>query len=222
MRTVSSFSKTNFGMPCRCCQPITQHYVILPSLSCSLTPLSSLLYNFYINFIDNKAPRSTTMPEVDLLGGMGGEGNDSASVPPGAYAPAPMGDLLGDAGTGALVPAVNPNAAYPGAPPAQAANTAQPAFYPSSPQRVSQQQPLYPPATPPAYGAAPAPMAYPGQQQQYQQQQQPQYPAQAPAPGFAQPPQAGYPYHQQQQPQMQQQAAGGYPAASYPVPTQQF
>lgn len=173
------------------------------------------------------------MDDFDLLGSsnVGASADDSASVPPGAYKTAPAGDLLGDMG-GALVPAVNPNAAYPGAPPAPAANNvAQPAFYPTS--QPAMQQPQYPAAQPPvapapaAYGAptgAPASQAYPTQpQQQSQYQQQQQYPPQAPAPAFAQPPQSeygGYPY--QQQPQMQQPATGGYPGASYPVPAQQF
>eukprot|EP00531_Pseudo-nitzschia_arenysensis_P017738 CAMPEP_0116127224 /NCGR_PEP_ID=MMETSP0329-20121206/6733_1 /TAXON_ID=697910 /ORGANISM="Pseudo-nitzschia arenysensis, Strain B593" /LENGTH=586 /DNA_ID=CAMNT_0003621323 /DNA_START=50 /DNA_END=1810 /DNA_ORIENTATION=+ len=161
-----------------------------------------------------KGPRSNSVP--DLLGDMNsGGGDDSASVPPGTYAPAPTGDLLGDMGSGALVPAVNPNAAYPGAPAPPVANS-QPAFYPSSPPQMQRQQPQYPAQPPAAPYGAPAPQAYPGQQQQYQQQQAPQYQQAPAAPGFAQPPQpAGYGY---QQPQ----ATGGYPAASYPVPAQQF
>jgi len=159
-----------------------------------------------------KGPRSNSTP--DLLGDMGGRvGDDSASVPPGGYAAPPTADLLGDFG-GAIVPAVNPNAAYPGAPSAPA-NPAPPAFYPSSPppQQPQYQQPYPTQAPAPAYGApAPAPQAYPG----YQQQQAPQYPGQAPAPAFAQAPQQpGYGYQQPPAP-------GGYPGASYPVPTQQF
>lgn len=156
-----------------------------------------------------------SMDDFDLLGDNNRASmiDDSASVPPGAYASKPAGDLFG---RGALVPAVNPNPSYPGAPAAPANNGfAQPAFYP-------QQQPAAQPQAATDPWGAPAPAA------PQQQQQQPQYPAQAPAPAFAQAPQTnygGYPYQQQQQqrpPQMQQQATGGYPAASYPVPTQQF
>jgi hypothetical protein len=170
---------------------------------------------FHLCSAANRNERSNSVPDFDLLGDNNHGVDDSASVPPGAYARASTGDLF----NGALVPAVNPNAAYPGAPPAQAGGNLapQPAFYPSAAPQ------------PPAYGAPPVPLAYQQQQQQpqyQQQQQQPQYPGPAPAPAFAQPPPqaeyGGYNY-QQQQPQMQQQpAAGGYPAASYPVPTQQF
>ena len=159
--------------------------------------------------------QSMKAPSFDLLGDSNVSGfDDSISVPPTTYA-ATTGDLLfgGDVGSGALVPAVNPNTAYPGAPlpPATAS------YYPPAQPQIAANYPA-------AYGApvaAPTPQGYPGQQQQpqyQQQQQQPQYP-QAPAPAFAQQPQTEYGGYSQQQ---QQQQPGGYPAASYPVPTQQF
>eukprot|EP00537_Pseudo-nitzschia_pungens_P002222 CAMPEP_0172363498 /NCGR_PEP_ID=MMETSP1060-20121228/6845_1 /TAXON_ID=37318 /ORGANISM="Pseudo-nitzschia pungens, Strain cf. cingulata" /LENGTH=682 /DNA_ID=CAMNT_0013086249 /DNA_START=262 /DNA_END=2310 /DNA_ORIENTATION=- len=163
------------------------------------------------------ATRSNRAPSVDLFGNSNkGAMDESASVPP----------FFGDTGAGALVPAVNPHAAYPGAPPQQ------PAFYPSpttGPPHQPQQQQSYP-----SPNGAPAPKGYPGQPQQQQPQQQhypqhvpappafaqqaqaPAFAQQAPAPAFAQPA-GGYPQqqHQQQQPV-------GYPSASYPVPTHQY
>eukprot|EP00535_Pseudo-nitzschia_heimii_P006460 CAMPEP_0197173654 /NCGR_PEP_ID=MMETSP1423-20130617/497_1 /TAXON_ID=476441 /ORGANISM="Pseudo-nitzschia heimii, Strain UNC1101" /LENGTH=637 /DNA_ID=CAMNT_0042622491 /DNA_START=158 /DNA_END=2071 /DNA_ORIENTATION=+ len=180
-----------------------------------------------------KAPRAMSMASVDLLGdNFGTDIDESASVPPGTYAPAPANDPFG--GSGALVPAANPNAPYPGAPPAPPAHGApgqQPAFYPSSapsPQQQYQPQPQV--ADPYSYGApaeAPGSQGYP-QQHQQQQPPPPQYPVQAPAPSYGQPPPPPQPqvdyggYPQQNQPQVHQQGGGAYPAASYPVPTQQF
>jgi len=127
---------------------------------------------------------------------------------------APVVDLLGGfdggVGSGALVPAVNPNAAYPGAPPQQQQPSA---YYPPTSQpamhQAQQQQQGYPPQSQPpaAYGAPAPPQGYP----QYPQAQAPmaQQQQQQPPPDYG-----GYPQQSQQQ--------AGYPAASYPQPVQQF
>uniref|UniRef100_A0A7S4AG64 Uncharacterized protein n=1 Tax=Pseudo-nitzschia australis TaxID=44445 RepID=A0A7S4AG64_9STRA len=177
--------------------------------------LFRFVFAFVFVFI-TESERPQTMkraPSFDLLGDIGGGTvDDSASLPPSYF-----GNT--GAGAGALVPAVNPNPPYPGAPPVRSS------YYPSVAQPPMQQQ-GYPnqaqAAGPSPYGApvaAPAPQGYPGQEQQYQQQVAPAPPAfaqqQAPAPpAFAQQPQTGYP----QQPQQ----PGAYPAASYPAPTQQY
>jgi len=185
--------------------------------------------NGYNNYaVDDINANKASVPDFDLLGT---SNDDSASVPPASYASAPMGGV----NPGALVPAVNPNAAYPGAPPAPSGNFAQPAFYPSAPAPPPMHQPQYPAqhqATDPyAYGAqAATSQGYPAQSQtqqqpQYQQQQQAQYPVQAPAPAFAQQPQPQSNYNSYSyppQPPAQQPPAGGYAATYPPVPTQQF
>ncbi|KAG7360425.1 hypothetical protein IV203_035524 [Nitzschia inconspicua] len=146
------------------------------------------------------APPSSSV--VDLLDDTF---DDAASVPPASAA----GDLLG----GALVPATNPYASYPGAPPPAVSYPPQqqyPGGYaqPQPPQQSygippqQQQAPAYP---------APAP-AYPQQQQQYYGAPPPQQPPPSPQQAAA----FDYGAYQQQPPQQ----SGGYPMASYPQPTQ--
>mmetsp|Transcript_2925 Transcript_2925/g.5280 ORF Transcript_2925/g.5280 Transcript_2925/m.5280 type:complete len:399 (-) Transcript_2925:173-1369(-) len=178
------------------------------------------------------APSSQSMASAtDLLGDHTGF-DDSASLPTASNG---VGDLLG-----ALVPATDPNTAYPGAPPPQQASNP---YY----QQAPGMQPY-----PGGHGAPPTPQQHPSymtsQQQAYPQQQPPPqnqssyagqgYPTQGPG---------GYPEQQQQQQSMQyppttphphyqapeqtqhqqamyggypQQPQGAYPMAAYPQPTQ--
>jgi hypothetical protein len=137
-------------------------------------------WNSYSSPASGRAQSMAAPPEVDLLGG------------------------FDDVGSGSLVPAVNPNAAYPGAPPQQQPS----AYYPPTSQpamhQAPQQQPGYPPQSqPPAtYGAPAPPQGYP----QYPQAQAPMAQQQQQQPDYG-----GYPQQSQQQ--------AGYPA---PQPVQQF
>ena len=145
-------------------------------------------------------------PVVDLLG------DDFESLPP-RMSTATTGDLmLGGVSSGALVPATNPNAAYPGAPPPST-------YYPPASQTPMQQFNStggYPPLSNPA--PAISSQEFLGHQQQQQQLQQPPQ-SQAHPQSMAQQQQTEYGVH----PQRQSQQQGGYPTASYPTnPVPQF
>jgi hypothetical protein len=161
--------------------------------------------------MDGYGQRSAPPPfTVDLLGD---NFDDSASVPPNLTVETV--DLLG----GALVPATNPNAAYPQAPPPPAAAATTypqqyPVGYPPAPPQQSytmspqQQNYQYPIASPPS-------QSYP--------QPMPHQPTVAPPPPTQQPLQASGAFEYggyQQQPSHLSQQPGTYPMTSYPQFTQ--
>jgi len=130
--------------------------------------------------------QSMVAPVVDLLGdnSVSGGFDDSASLPPRSSMAVTDDLLFGHVGNGALVPAINPDVAYPGALPPSTYNppTSQPAIYQT-------QLEGYPPQGYSQYTQPQAP-----QQQQQQQQadyggyhQQPQQQAGYPAASYPQP-----------------------------------